>query len=75
MKKYKKAKEVVWCQEEPRNMGAWYFIRPKIQKMMKDLKIKEELEYVGRDYSASTAAGYSSMHQRKQKEIIKNALN
>ena len=43
--------------------------------MMKDLKMKEELEYVGRDYSASTAAGYSSMHKKKQKEIIENALN
>lgn len=75
IKKYKKAKEVVWCQEEPRNMGAWYFIRPKIQEIMKSLKITEELEYVGRGYSASTAAGYSSVHKRKQKEIIENALN
>lgn len=75
IKKYKKAQEIVWLQEEPRNMGAWYFIRPKIQEIMKDLKIKEELKYVGRGYSASTAAGYSSIHERNQREIIKKALN
>ena len=75
LKKYKNVKDILWAQEEPRNMGAWYFIRPKIEELMKELKIKEELQYVGRVYSASTADGYVSMHNRKQQEIIKEAIN
>jgi 2-oxoglutarate dehydrogenase E1 component len=75
LKKYDKVSELVWCQEEPRNMGAWYFIRPKIEKMMEKLKIKKPLSYVGRGYSASTAAGYASIHKKKQQEIIKEAIN
>ncbi len=75
LKKYTNAEELVWCQEEPRNMGAWYFIRPRIEQLMEKLKIKKPLEYVGRGYSASTAAGYASVHNRRQKEIIKEAIN
>lgn len=75
LKKYKNVSELVWCQEEPRNMGAWYFIRPKIEKLMEKIKFKKALVYVGRNYSASTAAGYAMMHKRKQQEIIKEAIN
>ena len=75
LKQYKNAEELVWCQEEPRNMGAWYFIRPKIEKLMEKLKFKKRLKYVGRGHSASTAAGYASVHNRKQKEVVNEAIN
>ena len=75
IKKYEHVAKVIWCQEEPENMGAWNFIRPKIEKLMKMLNIKKELEYVGRKVSASTAAGHASDHEKEQQDIIWEAVN
>jgi 2-oxoglutarate dehydrogenase E1 component len=74
--KYASAKEVVWTQEEPENMGAWMFIRPLIQDVLAKISYKgNELKYIGRKASASTAVGYLSVHQVEQGEIIKKSLN
>ena len=68
---YPNAHEVVWCQEEPGNQGAWYQIRHRLQE---PLKQKHVLTYAGRAPSASTAAGYMQLHAQQQKVLIQDAL-
>ncbi|MDY6941964.1 MAG: 2-oxoglutarate dehydrogenase E1 component [Pseudomonadota bacterium] len=68
---YNRAKEIVWCQEEPKNQGAWYYIEHRIRKVM---KAAQTLHYVGRLASASTAVGYYDMHVQQQKLLLAEAL-
>jgi len=68
LKKYKNIKEYIWVQEEPKNMGAWEFIRPILQK---ELPKKTKLLYIGRERSASPAAGSFARHQKEFSAIIK----
>ncbi len=68
---YPNAREIVWCQEEPGNQGAWYQIRHRLQEA---LKPKHVLSYAGRTPSASTAAGYMELHVQQQKQLIQDAL-
>ena len=68
---YPNVREIVWCQEEPGNQGAWYQIRHRLQE---PLKPKHLLSYAGRSPSASTAAGYMQLHAQQQKELIQDAL-
>ena len=73
--KYKGINEIVWCQEEPRNQGAWYnsqhFLRAAAVRLSEDLS----LEYVGRPSSAAPASGYMSVHLEEQKKFIEEALD
>lgn len=72
LEKYKKAKEVVWCQEEPKNQGAWYSTAHNLQACLtKD----QTLSYVGRDASAAPAVGSPHLHVEQQNKLIKEALN
>lgn len=72
--KYKNA-EVVWCQEEPRNMGAWFFVRERIEGLLADLgRLNERVSYAGRPAAASPAAGYLKIHERQQKALVEEAL-
>jgi 2-oxoglutarate dehydrogenase E1 component len=68
--KYSSAKEILWVQEEPKNMGAWSFIAPRISEILNGQK----LSYCGRKESAATATGSLKMHMQEQKEIIDSAL-
>ena len=73
---YPKLKKIIWAQEEPQNMGAWQYIRPKIEELMSDLgKTKIELEYVGRTERASPATGSPKAHTREQNAIIQQSLS
>jgi len=74
LKTYTHAKEVVWCQEEPRNQGAWYNTRHRFQRSADVAGIKVEVQFVGRVASASPAAGYMALHVRQQEKLINNAL-
>ena len=69
--KYSKAKEVVWCQEEPRNQGAWRSNKHRIDRV---LGKKQVLEYAGRGPSASTAVGYANLHMQEQAKLVDEAL-
>ncbi|MGB0713657.1 MAG: 2-oxoglutarate dehydrogenase E1 component, partial [Gammaproteobacteria bacterium] len=72
LKRYTHAKELVWCQEEPRNQGAWY----PIQHRLLDCKRpRQTLRYAGRDAAASPAAGYMSLHVAQQKALVDDALS
>ncbi|MBL6457201.1 2-oxoglutarate dehydrogenase E1 component [Belnapia sp. T6] len=67
--------EVVWCQEEPENMGAWTFVDRRIEKVLKGLDIKAKRpEYVGRDEAASPASGLAKVHQQQQEALVRAAL-
>jgi 2-oxoglutarate dehydrogenase E1 component len=67
--KYPKATEVVWCQDEPRNQGPWYWIASR-QHLSRSLSDKQHLLLVSRPASASPAVGYSSKHNAQQKALI-----
>ena len=70
IKKYPNLKEVVWCQEEPKNQGAWYQIRHRLQYEITDQK----LIYSGRASAAAPAVGVFKIHNNQQKVIINKAL-
>jgi 2-oxoglutarate dehydrogenase E1 component len=71
IEKYRNATEVVWCQEEPRNQGAWHRIQ---HYLVRHLLAHQRLTYAGRDSSATPAAGYKSLHEKQQKELVGLAL-
>ncbi|KFB68262.1 2-oxoglutarate dehydrogenase E1 component [Candidatus Accumulibacter vicinus] len=71
--KYPKATEVVWCQDEPRNQGAWYWIASR-QHLSRSLSDKQHLLLVSRPASASPAVGYQSKHNAQQKALIDSAF-
>ncbi len=71
LKPYRHVKKMVWCQEEPKNQGAWY----SSQHHLRDcLEQDQALDYAGRSASASPAAGYMSVHLREQQELVNEAL-
>jgi len=69
LKKYEHAQKWVWVQEEPENMGAWQFVRPRLEKM-----IGRSLEYVGRKPAASPATGFPMIYKREQAAISEEAI-
>jgi 2-oxoglutarate dehydrogenase E1 component len=71
LKKYSNASEVVWCQDEPQNQGAWFFVQHYIHENMLD---GQRLGYSGRGASASPAVGYSHLHQEQQKALVEGAF-
>ncbi|TVR30946.1 MAG: multifunctional oxoglutarate decarboxylase/oxoglutarate dehydrogenase thiamine pyrophosphate-binding subunit/dihydrolipoyllysine-residue succinyltransferase subunit [Balneolaceae bacterium] len=71
LKKFSHVKNVVWCQEEPRNMGAWSFAAPRLNNI---LSKTQSLTYAGRLASASPAAGQKKIHEAEQNKLIEDAL-
>jgi 2-oxoglutarate dehydrogenase E1 component len=72
IERYKAASGVVWAQEEPRNMGAWIFMRTRLQRIMANEA--RALGYAGRPESASTAPGSTKVHSREQVELLDQAF-
>lgn len=66
--------QVVWCQEEPMNQGAWYSSQHHMRRVIHELMPKAYLEYVGREASAAPAAGYMSIHIEEQTRFVDEAL-
>ena len=67
--------EMVWCQEEPKNMGAWAFINPYLEESLISIKAKHKRpRYAGRPAAASTATGISAKHKKEQQAIIDDAF-
>ena len=71
LKKYPHLEEVVWCQDEPQNQGAWFFVQHNILENMSD---GMKLAYAGRPASASPACGYAHLHQEQQKSLLNTAF-
>jgi 2-oxoglutarate dehydrogenase E1 component len=71
LKKFTKLEEIVWCQDEPQNQGAWFFVQHNILEGMSD---GMKLAYAGRPASASPACGYAHLHQEQQKSLLNTAF-
>lgn len=71
-----KGAEVVWCQEEPRNMGSWHFIEPYLEWVLNQIHAPNKRpRYAGRPASAATATGLMSKHLAQLKALLDDALN
>ena len=74
LKRFKNA-ELVWCQEEPKNMGGWQFVDPWLELSLERMSIKaKRARYVGRPASASTAAGLMSRHLKELETFLTEAF-
>jgi len=71
LKKYPNATEIVWCQDEPQNQGAWFFVQHYIMENMTE---GQKLGYAGRPASASPAVGYYAKHNEQQKALLDAAF-
>ena len=69
LSQYPKASKWVWAQEEPKNMGAWSYIVPRLQEIL-----RARIRYAGRKPSSSPAAGSKAMHKREQQMLIEQAF-
>jgi 2-oxoglutarate dehydrogenase E1 component len=69
LSKYSKAKQWYWVQEEPSNMGAWNFVRYRLDELM-----KKSFKYIGRDASASPATGFPGLYRKQQEGILSSAV-
>ena len=73
---YKKLKEVIWCQEEPINQGAWYCSQHNMRQSLAALGSRKQivLNYIGRKASAAPACGQMAVHIEEQKSLVEEAL-
>lgn len=71
LEEYSHVNDIVWCQEEPRNMGGWTFVNPRISEQLND---SQKLRYAGRQASASPAAGQKKIHEAEQNLLIEEAM-
>jgi len=69
--RYPNATEVVWAQEEPKNMGAWTYVAPRLRAVTGN---EMAVRYVGRPERASPAEGYEAAHKREQARLVAEAL-
>ena len=71
LKQYAKNAKFFWCQEEPKNMGAWFSVRDYIQWTLDTIKANNnKISYIGRSPDATPATGYAKRHNSQQQEII-----
>ena len=76
LKRFKKNAKFYWCQEEPKNMGAWNTARNYIEWTLDHIKAENrEVNYIGRAPAASPASGYLKKHLAQQKKIIEKVLS
>ena len=72
IKPYPNLHEIIWVQEEPKNMGAWHYIAPTLFELATG---KLTVGYMGRQERSSTAVGDSIVHKKEQEHIVQQALN
>ncbi len=75
LSRFPNARTIVWCQEEPRNMGAWFFVAPRIEEVLGELgRGGERPLYAGRPPAAAPATGLLRRHLREQAKLVRHAL-
>ncbi|WLF78307.1 2-oxoglutarate dehydrogenase E1 component [Lodderomyces elongisporus] len=76
LNEYPNIEDLVWCQEEPLNMGAWSFVVPRVESTLNETdKYKDlKLRYAGRDPSASVAAGSKAMHLAEEEQVLEEVF-
>ena len=67
--KYKSAAEWIWVQEEPENMGAYVFVKPRLEKLL-----KKPIQYVGREEASSPATGFHNIYRQEQAAVASDAF-
>jgi 2-oxoglutarate dehydrogenase E1 component len=72
LSRYASAADICWVQEEPQNMGGWFFMEPRLRSM---LGANRRLRYAGRPASASPATGSHTIHQMEQRQLVKDAFS
>ncbi|MEO7851197.1 MAG: 2-oxoglutarate dehydrogenase E1 component [Rubrivivax sp.] len=71
LRRYPNATELIWCQDEPQNQGAWFYVQHYVHENMAE---GQRLGYAGRAASASPAVGYAHLHQEQQKALLDQAF-
>ncbi|MCP5161765.1 MAG: 2-oxoglutarate dehydrogenase E1 component [Hahellaceae bacterium] len=71
---YPKLADVIWCQEEPMNQGAWYCSQHHMREVVREINTKIYLKYAGRVPSAAPACGYTSVHVEEQTKLVNDAF-
>ena len=71
---YPNVKELVWCQEEPKNQGAWLFIAPRLYEGVMKSGQQVQISYAGREASAAPACGSPYLHAKQQAQLVNDAL-
>lgn len=73
---YPNAKNIVWCQEEPLNAGAWSFTQPRIETLLNETEHhnRRHVLYAGRNPSASVATGLKTSHMKEEKDLLDHAF-
>ena len=67
--------EILWCQEESQNQGAWFFVAPRLERVLAAIEAAHRrARYVGRPESASPASGLYSAHMAEQRRLVDEAL-
>jgi 2-oxoglutarate dehydrogenase E1 component len=75
LSRFPKTAKYIWCQEEPRNMGYWFFTAPRTENIMEALGIEQRrLVYAGRKPAASPATGSHAQHEHEQHQLVEDAL-
>lgn len=72
LKKLKNVQEIVWVQEEPKNMGSWFYMEPRLREAVEG---RLDIRYIGRPDRSSTAEGQPDVHDIEQERILTDALN
>jgi 2-oxoglutarate dehydrogenase E1 component len=77
LERYAEADETVWVQEEPANMGAWTFVRSRLDDLLEEIHgpCEQRIQYVGRPGSASPATGSAKVHDREQEQLVGEAID
>ncbi len=76
LKRFTHVEDIVWCQEEPKNMGAWSFVEPHLEEVLASVGMKKvsRARYAGRSESAATATGLLKQHNLQQAALVDDAL-
>jgi 2-oxoglutarate dehydrogenase E1 component len=72
VEEYRHVEEIVWCQEEPQNQGAWYQVKHRLQEPLAD---HQQLYYAGRTSAAAPASGIFKVHLQQQHALVEAALD
>ena len=76
LNKYPNVKEIIWTQEEPLNAGAWSFVQPRMETVLKETNYHNDknIDYAGRPPSASVATGIKAAHVKEEQDLLNAAL-
>jgi 2-oxoglutarate dehydrogenase E1 component len=74
LEQYTNLSELIWLQEEPRNMGAWYYMLPRLRDLRDEMGSTAVIDYIGRPERASPAEGSADAHAEEQARIVNAAF-